>query len=76
MISTDGGMREEVAHRVLEGRKVWGMMTRLRKENVISREVKRELYERVVIPTVVYGTEMWSLSVQERRKIEVFEKHM
>ena len=24
MISTDGGMGEEVAHRVLEGRKVWG----------------------------------------------------
>ena len=25
-IRTDGGMEEEVAHRVLEGRKVWGTM--------------------------------------------------
>ena len=57
MISTDGGMGEEVAHRVLEGRKVWGTMAKLWKENMISREVKRELYERVVIPTVVYGSE-------------------
>ena len=73
MISTDGGMGEEVAHRVLEGRKVWGTMAKLWKENMISREVKRELYERVVIPTVVYGSETWSLSAQERRKIEVFE---
>ena len=40
---------------------------------MISREVKRELYERVVIPTVVYGSETWSLSAQERRKIELFE---
>ena len=32
MISTDGGMGEEVAHRVLEGRKVWGMMAQLWKE--------------------------------------------
>ena len=44
MISTDGGMREEVAHRVLQGRKVWGTMARLWKKNMISiREVKREL---------------------------------
>ena len=28
---------------------------------------------RVVIPTVVYGSETRSLSAQERRKIEVFE---
>ena len=38
MISTDGGMGEEVGHRILEGRK-----------NGISREVKPELYERVVV---------------------------
>ena len=69
MISTDGGMVEEVTHRVLEGRKVWGTKAKLWKENLISREVKRELYQRVVIPTVVYGSGTWSLSAQERRKI-------
>ena len=44
-----------MAHRVLEGRKVWRTNAKLWKENMISREVKRELYERVVIPTVFYG---------------------
>ena len=29
--------------------------------------------ERVVIPRVVYGSEMWVLSAQEGRKLEVFE---
>ena len=29
MISIDGGMGEEVAHRLLEGRKVWGMIIKL-----------------------------------------------
>ena len=57
MISTDGGMGEEVAHMVLEERKVFGTMM-LWKENMISREVKRELYEKVVIPTVAYISEM------------------
>ena len=44
-------------------------MAKLWKENIL----KQELYERVVIPTVVYGSETWSLSEQEKRKIEVFE---
>ena len=48
-------------------------MANLWKENMISREVKQGLYERVRIPTLVYGSVMWSLGVQERRKIEVFE---
>ena len=69
MIGTDGGMGQEVVHRVLEGKKVWETMAKLWKENIISREVKLELYERVVIPTVVYGSETCSLSAQERRKI-------
>ena len=48
-------------------------MAKLWKENMTSREVKRGLYERIVIPTVVYGSETWSLSAKERSKIEVFE---
>ena len=48
-------------------------MAKLWKENIIFREVKRELYERVVIPTVVYGSDTWALSGQVRRKMEVCE---
>ena len=32
MISTEGGMGDEVAHRLLEGRKVWGAMAKLEEE--------------------------------------------
>ena len=40
---------------------------------MIYRVVKGELYERVVIPTVVYGSETRPLSAKEKRKTEVFE---
>ena len=33
----------------------------------------RELYERVVVPTVMYGSEAWGLRVEERRKLDVME---
>ena len=54
MISIDCGMGEEVAHRVLAGREIWEMMAKLGKENMLSREVIRELYGRVMIPTVAW----------------------
>ena len=57
----------------LREERVWETMAKLWKESIISSEVKRELYERVVIPTVVYGSETWVLSTQWRRKIEIFE---
>ena len=73
MISADGGMGEEVAHRVFEGRKVWRKIAKLWKENIISREVKRGAIWKSSGPTVLYDYETWSLSTHEKRKIEVFE---
>ena len=73
MIITVGGeIGEEVAHRVLEGRMVWGTKAKFWK-NLICRELKRELYNRVVIPTKVYGSKMWPLSAEDKRRIEVLE---
>ena len=45
MISTGGGREEEGVHRVLEGREVWRTMAKSWKDKMLSREVKRELYE-------------------------------
>ena len=46
MISTDGGMGEEVGHRVLEGRKVWGTMAKLGKEHDIQRSKTGVIYDK------------------------------
>ena len=55
MISVDGCMGKEVAHRLLEGRKLRRTVGNLCKESKISSKAKIELFERVVIPTVVYA---------------------
>ena len=43
-IITDAGMREEVAHWLLEERNVWGTRAKLWKENIISTLVKKVNY--------------------------------
>ena len=37
--------------------------------------VKRELYERIVVPPVIYGSESWGMRVEERNKLDVAEKN-
>ena len=57
MISMDDSMEEEMANRVLYGRKVRGDYSKIVEREYDVREIKRESYERVVTRTVVYGTE-------------------
>ena len=42
----------------------------------MSLKAKFEMYEGVVIPSIIHGSGTWVLNVYGRRKIEVFEKHV
>lgn len=35
-------------------------------------KVKRELYERVLIPAVMYGSQLWVVLSKKRHKMNVF----
>ena len=52
MLSANGEMRE-VNHRLLKGRKIYGSLGRLWKRKKMPRNVKRALYDGVVIPTIM-----------------------
>ena len=69
----DGSIEEAVNQRLNKGRKACVTKGKLWKENMISRELKKDLLEKVVIPTGVHGSEAWLLNTQKRRKIEMFE---
>ena len=43
------------------------------KNRGLGMNVKKVLYERVVVPTVTYGSESWGMKVTERWKMNVFE---
>ena len=56
-ICVDRRIEEEVTHMSHEGREIWRMLRELRNENTKSMKIKRQLYEKVVISTVVYGSD-------------------
>ena len=72
-VTTTGGVDEDVRQRVNEGCKVLGVMNGLFKCRTIGMDAKRSLYESVVVPTVLYGSECWGLKANERHRLNVFE---
>ena len=72
-IANDGTMREEVKHRVTEGERVLGALRGMWTNEGMTMDAKKGLYEGVVVPTLLYGSETWSLNASERKRFEVTE---
>merc|ERR1711872_65064 len=72
-IANDSRMSEEVNHRIGEARKACGALKGLWKKRHISREVKVRMYEGIIEPSLLYGSEAWTLKLNERKRIEAVE---
>ena len=72
-VAANGGVEADVCHRVSEGYKVLGAMNGVIKNRGLGMNVKRVLYERIIVPTVLYGAEAWGIRVAERHRLNVFE---
>ena len=55
--SSDGGVKKDVSMRVGEGMRKFGAMKRVWSGRSVNVRVKREFYERVVMPQIMYGSE-------------------
>ena len=73
VIAANGGVKADVRHRVNEGCKMLGALKGVMKNRGLGMNVKRVLYEKVVVLTVMYGSESWGMKVAERQKLNVFE---
>ena len=65
--------KADVHHRVNEGCKVLGALKGVMKNKGLGMNVKKVFYEKVVVPTVMYGSEAWGMKVTEIQKLNVFE---
>ena len=71
-IAANGGVESDVRHIVKEGCKLLGALKGVMKNRELGMNVKKVLYEKVVVPTVMYGSESWGMKVTERQKLNVF----
>ena len=57
-------MEADACHRVNEGCKVLGALKGVMRNRELGMNVKKVLYEKVVVPTVMYGSESMEVKQQ------------
>ena len=72
-ISANDSIEMELNHRITEARKSAGVLDRMWKNRGIGIAVKKRMYEGIVIPTVLYGSEAWTWSKNVGKKLNVLE---
>ena len=73
VIAANSGMEADVRRRVNVGCKVLGSLKGVIKNRGLGMNVKKILFEKVVVLTVMYGSESWGMKVAERQKLNAFE---
>ena len=66
-------MDGELNHRSMEVRKSAVVLKSVSKNRNVSMETKRSMYEGIIIPTALYGTEAWVLGNNVKNRIDVVE---
>ena len=71
--TSDGRMHEEVNHRINDARKTAGALKCLWRRRSMSVEAKCGMFEGIVEPCLMYGSETWVLNKREQKKVMAVE---
>ena len=72
-MAADGGCERDVVHRMNEVFRAWGELKSVLKNRELGIKAKKCLYERVIVPTALYGEKEWGMRNAERMKLNVLE---
>ena len=72
-VAADGGCERGVVHRMDEGYWSWGVLKSGLSNRELGINAKKSLYEGLIVPMTLYGTEAWSMRSAEERKVNVLE---
>ena len=72
-VAADGGCERDVVQRMNEGYRAWRGLKCVLSNRGLGIKAKKCLYERIIVPTALYGAEAWGMRSDERRKVNVHE---
>ena len=71
MVSSDGRMEKEVEARIVSAtRMVGGMSKRALRRRELSKSTKLTVVNATMVPSLLYGCEVWSLTKQQLRRVK------
>ncbi len=68
-----GGTEGETRERALQGRRVVGSLGRIMNCRSVSMEVKRDLRNTVIVPSLTYASETWAWNESQRSRVQAVE---
>ncbi len=68
-----GGAEGERRERALQGREVVGSLGRIMNDRSVSMEVKRDLRNTVIVPTLTYASETRAWNESQRSRVQAVE---
>jgi len=60
-VNTDNRIEEEIKERMVAGKRAYHVHKKLFTSKLISRNIKLQLYNMLIRPTVTYASETWVL---------------
>jgi len=72
-LTNQNSIAEEIKSRLKSGNACYHSVQNLLSSGLLSKNLKIKIYRTIILPVVSYGCETWSLTLQEERKLRVFE---
>jgi len=72
-IDSRSGCSQEIRRRLAMGRTAMGKLDKIWKSRNVSLATKKRMVQALVFPLVLYGSEAWTISKADRKKIDSFE---
>jgi hypothetical protein len=66
----------EVKSRLKSGNACYYSVQNLLSSRLLSKNIKIRIYRIIILPTFLYGCEIWSLTLKEERRLRVFENRV
>jgi len=65
---------EEIKSRLRSGNACYHSVQNLLSSRLLSKNLKIKIYRTIILPVVLYGSETWSLTLREERKLRVLRR--
>jgi len=76
LLNADNLIEDEIKERIAAGNRSFFANKKIFQRKLITRKTKKRLYHTVIRPVVVYGSECWVLTENNKQKLLVFERRI
>ena len=71
--TNQNSIAEEIKSRMRSGNACYRSVQKPLSSRLLSKNLKIKIYRTIILPVIFYACEAWSLTLQEKRKLRVFE---